>query len=157
MSSRPCEFTADRRVSTVKIKTYSELLTFSTFEDRYEYLRLNGSVGEETFGFDRYFNQKFYRSKEWKNAKDKIVIRDHGCDLGIDGYEIWGKIYIHHMNPITLQDLENQSDFLLNPEYLICTTLSTHNAIHYGDKSLLPQEMVERQPNDTCPWKQIIR
>ena len=139
----------------MKIRTYSKLITLPTFEERYKYLQLNGSIGEETFGFDRYFNQMFYHSKRWKKIKDKIIVRDAGCDLGMIGYEIWGKIYIHHMNPVTLKDIEDQSEFLLDPEYLICTTLNTHNAIHYGDISLLPQTPIERKPNDTCPWKQI--
>ena len=137
----------------MKIRTYSELRALHTFEERYEYLKLDGTVGEETFGFDRYFNQRFYHSTEWKRIKDDIIIRDNGCDLGMDGYEIWGRIYIHHMNPITLRDLEEQSEFLLNPEYLICASLNTHNAIHYGDESLLPRSIAERRPNDTCPWK----
>lgn len=138
----------------MNIKTYSELITLPTFKDRYRYLRLTGSVGEETFGFDRYLNQVFYRSDKWKTIRDKVIIRDNGCDLGIEGYEIYGKIIIHHMNPITFNDIEHNTDFLLNPEYLICTTHNTHNAIHYGDESLLIQEPIVRTKNDTCPWKQ---
>lgn len=135
------------------IRSYSELCTLNTFEDRYEYLRLSGAVGKDTFGFDRYLNQIFYRSQEWKSVRDKVIIRDDGCDLGVKGYEIHGRIYIHHMNPIMLKDIEQRTDFLLNPEYLISTTHSTHNAIHYGDESLLPLVPKERSANDTCPWK----
>ena len=135
------------------IKTYSELSKLQTFEERYAYLKLSGTVGKDTFGYDRYLNQIFYRSQEWKSIRDKVIIRDDGCDLGVDGYEIHGRIYIHHMNPIMLKDIENKTEFLLNPEYLITTTHSTHNAIHYGDESLLPLIPKERTANDTCPWK----
>ena len=135
------------------IRTYSELATLPTFEERFEYLRLDGSVGEQTFGFDRYINQIFYQSYEWKKIRDFVIIRDNGCDLGIDGYEIRGKILIHHMNPITAKDIETRSEFLLNPEYLISTTHITHNAIHYGDERLLPKGPVERKKYDTCPWR----
>lgn len=136
------------------IKTYSELITFETFEERYEYLRLDGVVGEETFGFDRYLNQEFYqRSQEWKRIRDFVIIRDQGCDLGIDGREIREKIIVHHMNPITKDDLLNRTPFLLDPEYLICTLKSTHDAIHYGDENLLMKGPIERKPNDTCPWR----
>lgn len=135
------------------IRSYSELCTLNTFEDRYKYLQLSGAVGKDTFGFDRYLNQIFYRSQEWKSVRDKVIIRDDGCDLGVKGYEIHGRIYIHHMNPIMLKDIEQRTDLLLNPEYLISTTHSTHNAIHYGDESLLPLIPKERSANDTCPWK----
>lgn len=135
------------------IKTYSELITLPTFEKRFEYLRLDGSVGEQTFGFDRYINQVFYQSYEWKKVRDFVIIRDNGCDLGVDDYEIRGKILIHHMNPITVRDIETCSDFLLNPEYLISTTHLTHNAIHYGDERLLPKGPIERKKYDTCPWR----
>lgn len=135
------------------IRSYSELCTLNTFEDRYNYLQLSGAVGKDTFGFDRYLNQIFYRSQEWKSVRDKVIIRDDGCDLGVKGYEIHGRIYIHHMNPIMLKDIEQRTDLLLNPEYLISTTHSTHNAIHYGDESLLPLIPKERSANDTCPWK----
>ena len=135
------------------IRSYSELCMLNTFEDRYKYLQLSGAVGKDTFGFDRYLNQIFYRSQEWKSVRDKVIIRDDGCDLGVKGYEIHGRIYIHHMNPIMLKDIEQRTDFLLNPEYLISTTHSTHNAIHYGDESLLPLIPKERSANDTCPWK----
>lgn len=136
------------------IRTYSELSRMASFKERFEYLRLDGAVGTETFGFDRYLNQQFYRSQEWKRIRNEIIVRDNGCDLGIEGFEIHGRIYIHHMNPIMLKDIVHQTDFLLNPEYLICTTHQTHNAIHYGDESLLSTlEPVERTPHDTCPWK----
>lgn len=135
------------------IRTYSELVSLPSFKERYEYLRLNGSVGLDTFGFDRYLNQEFYRSKEWKSIRDQVIIRDNGCDLGVDGYEIYGRIVIHHMNPILQADILNRTQLLLDPDYLICTTHATHNAIHYGDEELLPREPVERTRNDTCPWK----
>lgn len=135
------------------IRTYSELSKLQTFEERYQYLKLNGAVGEETFGFDRFINQNFYKSPEWKAVRDFVIVRDNGCDLGIEGYEIRGKIYIHHMNPILPKDIVTQSGFLLNPEYLISTTHPTHNAIHYGDESLLIKAPIERSKNDTCPWR----
>lgn len=137
----------------MSIKTYSELSRLKTFEERYQYLRLNGSVGRETFGFDRYLNQVFYRSKKWKSIRNRVIIRDNGCDLGIEGREINGRILIHHMNPISLDDIVNESDLLLDPEYLICTVHSTHNAIHYGDENLLILDPIVRSKNDTCPWK----
>lgn len=135
------------------IRTYSELITLPTFEERYRYLKLNGRVGEETFGFDRYLNQIFYRSKEWLRLRDEIIIRDNGCDLGIEGREIRERILIHHMNPISKEDILNRSEFLLNPEYLICTIKNTHDAIHYGDEGLLFTVPKERSRYDTCPWK----
>lgn len=135
------------------IRNYSELITLRTFKERFEYLKLDGIVGEETFGFDRYMNQIFYKSKEWASVRREVIIRDNGCDLGVDGYEIHGKILIHHMNPINLSDIVHKTDELLNPDYLITTVLSTHNAIHYGDASLLPALPIERRANDTCPWK----
>lgn len=135
------------------IKTYSKLIQLDTFKDRFKYLKLNGRVGEETFGFDRYINQIFYQSQEWKRIRDRVIIRDNGCDLGFDGYEIRGKIIIHHMNPISIEDIRTSSDYLLNPEYLICVTHATHNAIHYGDEKLLGMSLVERRKNDTCPWR----
>lgn len=137
----------------MSIKTYSELMRLRTFEERYRYLRLRGSVGADTFGFDRYLNQVFYRSQKWKSIRDFVIIRDNGCDLGVEGYEIHGKILIHHLNPITIQDIESESEFLLDPEYLICTSHNTHNAIHYGDESLLIQAPIERTAFDTCPWR----
>ena len=135
------------------IRTYSELIKLKTFKDRFEYLKLDGIVGEETFGFDRYMNQIFYKSREWTSVRQSVIIRDNGCDLGVEGYEIHGKILIHHMNPINLSDIVHKTDELLNPDYLITTVLSTHNAIHYGDASLLPVLPIERRANDTCPWK----
>lgn len=135
------------------IRTYSELIRLPTFEERFKYLQLNGLVGVETFGFDRFFNQQFYSSPEWKAIRDEIILRDNGCDLGIEGYDIHGRIYIHHMNPISVKDIINVTEYLLNPEYLICTTHNTHNAIHYGDESLLTLAPIERMPFDTCPWK----
>lgn len=135
------------------IRTYSELIKLKTFKDRFEYLKLDGIVGEETFGFDRYMNQIFYKSREWTSVRRAVIIRDNGCDLGVEGYEIHGKILIHHMNPINLSDIVHKTDELLNPDYLITTVLSTHNAIHYGDASLLPALPIERRTNDTCPWK----
>lgn len=135
------------------IRTYSELIKLKTFKDRFEYLKLDGIVGEETFGFDRYMNQIFYKSREWTSVRRAVIIRDNGCDLGVEGYEIHGKILIHHINPINLSDIVHKTDELLNPDYLITTVLSTHNAIHYGDASLLPALPIERRANDTCPWK----
>lgn len=137
------------------IKCYTELSKLNSFEERYQYLRLKGSVGVETFGFDRYLNQVFYRSQRWKEVRDFVFIRDNGCDLGIEGYEIHGSFMIHHMNPITLKDIELESDFLIDPEYLISTIHNTHNAIHYGDDSLLVTAPIERRKYDTCPWRTI--
>lgn len=135
------------------IRTYSELSKLKTFEERYRYLRLNGKVGEETFGFDRWLNQRFYKDPEWLSIRDKVIIRDNGCDLGIKDRKITGRIIVHHMNPITKEDILRRSDFLLNPDYLICTVKNTHDAIHYGDDSLLINEFIERSRNDTCPWR----
>ena len=135
------------------IRTYSEMITLPTFEERYEYLRLGGKVGEDTFGFDRYLNQVFYRSQKWKDSRDYVILRDNGCDLAMPGHEIHGKIIIHHMNPITIRDIEYETDNLLDPEYMVSTILNTHNAIHYGDRSLLIVAPRERTPNDTCPWR----
>lgn len=137
------------------IRTYSELIKLPTFIERYEYLRLGGVVGEETFGFDRYLNQLFYRSDEWRKIRDEVIIRDNGCDLGVEGHDIYGRIIIHHMNPITKADILQRSDFLLNPEYLICTIKNTHDAIHYGDEGLLITAPIERTKNDTCPWRRV--
>lgn len=137
----------------MSIKTYSELITLPTFEERYRYLRLGGRVGEETFGFDRWLNQKFYRDPEWLRVRDIVIIRDNGCDLAMPDREIRTRVLVHHMNPITKEDILRRSEFLLNPEYLICTIKNTHDAIHYGDESLLITAPVERTRNDTCPWK----
>ena len=135
------------------IRTYTELSKLRTFRERYNYLKLNGIVGVETFGFDRYLNQIFYQSKRWREVRNYVIIRDNGCDLGVEGYEIHSGIIIHHMNPITLQDIELESEFLIDPEYLICTVLNTHNAIQYGNENLLYTEPVMRTRFDTCPWK----
>ena len=135
------------------IRTYSELCQLSTFEERFDYLRLNGSVGKDTFGFDRYLNQQFYRSREWKRIRDQVILRDNGCDLGVEGYEIRGRILIHHINPISVEDIQTMSDLLMNPEYLICASHRTHNAIHYGDERLIITAPIERTQNDTCPWR----
>ena len=139
--------------TTTNIRTYSELIQLPTFEERFDYLRLDGVVGKDTFGFDRYLNQQFYRSSEWKRIRNQVIVRDNGCDLGIDEYEIHGRILIHHMNPISIEDLQYMSDLLMNPEYLICVSHRTHNAIHYGDESLIVSAPIERSQNDTCPWR----
>ena len=162
-----------------KIRTYSEMIRLKTFNERFDYLKLDGNVGIATFGFDRYLNQSFYKSVEWKKIRNYVITRDHGCDLnqmfyrskewrqirheiivrdnGLDlsmpGYEIFDRIYIHHMNPINVDDIVDRSDYLLNPEYLVCVSFDTHNAIHYGNRDLLIPGPIERRPNDTCPWK----
>lgn len=136
------------------MKTYSEMVQLPTFEERFDYLKLNGRVGEDTFAFDRYFNQKFYRSEEWKALRNRIIVRDSGCDLGVEGYEIRSqRALIHHINPITLEDIRSGSRALFDPDNLITTTHTTHNALHYGDKDQLFLGLTERKPNDTCPWK----
>ena len=135
------------------IRTYSELITLPTFEERYRYLRLGGRVGEDTFGFDRYLNQIFYTSNEWRDVRDFVIVRDGGCDLGMPDREIFGKILVHHMNPIRQEDILRRSKWLLDPEYLICTIKNTHDAIHYGDDGLLILAPTERMKNDTCPWR----
>ena len=135
------------------IRTYSELKTLKTFDERYEYLKLNGNVADVTFGFDRYINQKFYHSDLWKKIRRKIISRDLGCDLAVKGYDIKGKILIHHMNPIEIKDIVNITEYLINPEYLITVCLQTHNAIHYGNMMNNPNVLIERRPGDTCPWK----
>lgn len=136
------------------IKTYSELITIPTFEERYQYLKLSGEVGKETFGFDRWLNQVFYNSKEWKQFRRDIIVRDMGCDLGIEDREIGGLIFIHHIEPISLDDiLHRRVEVLLNPDNAICASFETHQAIHYGDASLLMTVPLERTPNDTCPWR----
>ena len=142
-----------KKMMSMKIRTYSELITLSTFEERFRYLKLTACVGDETFGFDRYLNQQFYHSAEWKSLRNEIIIRDNACDLGISDRELNKRIIIHHMNPITKNDLIHQSDYLLNPEYLICVSHKTHQAIHYGDESMLDDGVVERSKNDTCPWR----
>lgn len=135
------------------MKTYSELMQLSSYEDRLQYLKLSGVVANETFGFDRYLNQHFYKSAEWRRIRDQVIIRDNGCDLGCSDREIFGNIIVHHMNPVTLEDLENNPDILLDPEYLICVSLATHNAIHYGDINTNSMENnTERKPGDTRLW-----
>lgn len=135
------------------IRRYSELIRLSTFEERFNYLRLIGEVGKDTFGFDRYLNQLFYKSKEWEKIRNDIILRDNGWDLGIRDLEIPGRIYIHHINPLTKEDILNKTEYLLNPEYLICTSFDTHQAIHYGNTDRLPRGPIIRTKNDTCPWR----
>lgn len=135
-------------------KTYSELMKLETFIERYRYLRIGGAIGEETFGFDRYLNQVLYKSDEWKRFRNRIILRDNGCDLACEGYEIVGKILIHHINPITVEDVIRRDPKIFDEENVIATSLNTHNAIHYGDEGLLATEPIVRRPNDTCPWKQ---
>lgn len=137
----------------MSIRTYSELITLPTFEERFRYLQLGGKVGEDTFGHDRYLNQMFYTSDEWRRIRRDVIVRDNGCDLGIQDREIHGLIIIHHMNPITIEDIINRSEFLLNPEYLISTVKNTHDAMHFSDERILIADPIERRPNDTCPWK----
>lgn len=135
------------------IKTYSEMMQFETFEERFNYLKLSGRVGEDTFGYDRIFNQMLYKSPRWRRVRDEIIIRDNGCDLGVEGRDIHGRVLIHHINPITLDDVLRESDSLFDPENLITVSHMTHNAIHYSDDSILIKDPVERRRNDTCPWK----
>lgn len=138
-----------------KIRTYSELIKFPTFLERYKYLKIGGTVGRETFGYDRWINQIFYNSSKWKDARRRVMIRDNGCDLGVEGYDIFGHFAIHHMNPVSKEDIINKKDWIFDPEYLILVSLDTHNAIHYSDESKLPIVPVPRCRNDTCPWKNI--
>lgn len=135
------------------MKTYSELITLPTFEERFRYLELDGQVGIETFGFDRYLNQKFYKLPEWQQVRNDVIVRDLGCDLGIEDREIFGRIIIHHINPISVDDIKNKEQWILNPEFLISTCKRTHDAIHYSDESILFAEPIERSPNDTIPWR----
>lgn len=137
---------------SMRTRTYRGLVQLHSFEDRYEYLRLRGEVGRDTFGFDRYMNQQFYRSREWRDIRDEVIARDLGCDLGVEGHEIYDRIYIHHMNPMVPDDILHGNDDILNPEFLITTTHRTHNAIHYGDRTLLPRGPIERRPGDTKLW-----
>ena len=137
---------------TMTIRTFSKLQSFSTFEARYKYLKLSGSVGRDVFGEDRYLNQLFYRSKDWRKIRDHVIVRDRGLDLGCDGYEIPGKILVHHMNPMTIDDVLHSSQEILDPEFLISTSSKTHLAIHYGDKKFLPRLSFERKPGDTKLW-----
>lgn len=135
------------------IKSYDALILLDTIEDRYNYLRIGGRVGYETFGFDRYLNQGFYQSMEWKRVRNEVISRDNGCDLGLEGYEINGRILIHHMNPIRPDQIKFFDPDILDPDFLISCSHKTHNAIHYGDENLLPRRIVERRPNDTIPWR----
>lgn len=137
---------------TTEVRSYTELRALSTFADRFRYLSLRGRVGDPTFGSERYVNQHFYRSREWKRARDWVIDRDRGCDLGLEGFEIHDRIYIHHMNPMTVEEIAGGDDRILDPEFLICVTHRTHNAIHYGDESAIPRVFVERQPGDTKLW-----
>ena len=137
----------------MSIRTYSELITIPTFEERFEYLQLKGSVGKDTFGYDRYLNQVLYRSPEWKRLRNQIIIRDDGCDLACDGYDVYGKVLIHHLNPITVEDVLARSRKVFDPDNLICVSHNTHNAIHYGDVDLLVTGPIIRTKNDTCPWR----
>lgn len=135
------------------MKTYQEMMTYPTFEERFEFLRLKGRVGSDTFGFDRYLNQVLYRSPEWRRVRDRVILRDNGCDLGHPDYPIGGRVIIHHMNPLTVEDIEERNPIIFDENMLICVSHNTHNAIHYGDSNLLPKPPIERRPNDTCPWK----
>lgn len=137
----------------MSIKTYSELITIPSFIDRFNYIKLGGLVGQETFGFDRYLNQTLYTSNEWKRFRRDIIIRDNGLDLACDGYEIGGKIIVHHIDPLTIQDIIRRDPKIFDPENVICVSMNTHNAIHYGDESLLFTEPIVRTKNDTCPWR----
>lgn len=136
-------------------KTYSELITLPSFKERFLYLKLDGVVGKETFGFKRWLNQEFYHCDEWLRFRDNIIIRDGGCDLGVPGYDIYGPVLIHHLNPITCEDILHRNPCVFDPENVICTRLKTHNAIHYGDESLLALAPIERSRNDTCPWRKL--
>ena len=136
----------------MKIRRISELLDLETFEERFEYLKLGGQVGAETFGFDRHINQKFYTSNEWRRARQQVIVRDNGCDLGVYGYEINGGLVVHHINPMTVDDIVHGESWIFDPNFLICTTNATHNAINYGDASLLKTKFVEREPGDTKLW-----
>lgn len=146
-----CVFIVEGKMTLMK--TYTELTRYVSFADRFRYLQLHGNVGKETFGFDRWLNQNFYRSSEWKQIRNRVIVRDNGCDLGIEDRPIDGRVYIHHINPISKDDIVHASDYLLNPEFLICCSHNTHNAIHYGDENLLITEPIIRTPNDTCPWR----
>ena len=148
--SKRCGDTAPTVVTMTR--TYTELRQLQTFEERFKYLKLGSQVAAETFGFDRWVNQRFYRSPEWRKVRRDVIIRDEGRDLGVEGYELQNGIYVHHMNPMLPKDIVDASEWILNPEYLICVSFNTHNAIHYGDENLLPK-VIERKPNDTCPWK----
>lgn len=140
------------QVMSMIIRTYSELIRLPTFKERYRYLRIGGAIGENTFGAERYLNQAFYRSKEWRKVRDEVIVRDNGCDLAFENYDIFDQVIVHHMNPITVDDIEEFSDNLINPEFLICVSEFTHKAIHFGNEHLLPRPVVERRPGDTKLW-----
>ena len=143
----------EMKMTTGNIRTYSEIITLKTYEERFDYLKIGGQVGRETFGYDRYLNQILYNTKQWKKFRREIIIRDNACDLACEGYEINYRILVHHINPITVEDIINRNPMIFDPENAITTTHRTHNAIHYGDKNLLMSQPVERTPNDTCPWR----
>lgn len=140
-------------MKTKLLRCYSELAQFTSLEERYQYLRLGGIVGSSSWGFDRYLNQALYTCNEWRSLRDKIIVRDQANDLGVDGYPIGGKVIVHHMNALVLEDVEDRDPNIFNPEYLICVSLRTHNAIHFGDDTQLPRLPIERRPGDTCPWR----
>lgn len=152
MRAKIMKMSMTKSTKSMQIKTYSELSRFHTFEERFDYLRLHGAVGRSTFGFDRHINQHFYRSREWKDVRDFVIVRDNGCDLGVSGYEIGSDILIHHINPMDVDDIVHGESWIIDPEFLITTTHNTHNAIHYSDASLLPKIVVAREPNDTKLW-----
>lgn len=135
------------------IRSYSEMIKFPTLQERFDYCALGQNVGDQTFGYERYMNQVFYRSYEWRKIKRTVILRDNGCEFGLPDYPIGGKIVVHHLNPLTADDILTGSDYLRDPEYLVCVSLLTHNAIHFGTAELLPQEYIPRSPDDTCPWK----
>lgn len=137
----------------MKIRCYKDLRQLHSIFDRYNYLKLSGEVGTSTFGFDRYLNQVFYKSREWQDARQAVILRDEGCDLGVPGYPIAKGLIVHHMNPITIDDIFERKSEIFDPEYLICVSSQTHNAIHYGNSELLPRDPIERRPGDTCPWR----
>lgn len=137
----------------MRIRCYKDLKSLQGFIDRYNYLKIGGCVGASTFGFDRYLNQAFYKSREWRDVRDVVILRDNACDLGVEGYDIAKGLVVHHMNPITIDDILSRKDWILDPNYLICVSDRTHKAIHYGDERLLPQDPIDRRPGDTCPWR----
>lgn len=141
------------KMTSGKIRTYSEMIALPTYEERFDYLKLDGKVGKETFGYDRYLNQVLYNTEQWKKFRREIIIRDNACDLACEGYEINYRILVHHINPITVEDIVNRNPMIFDPENVVTTTHQTHNAIHYSDKSLLITKPIERTRNDTCPWR----
>lgn len=137
----------------MRIRCYKDLKSLQGLIDRYNYLKIGGCVGASTFGFDRYLNQAFYKSREWRDVRDVVILRDNACDLGVEGYDIVKGLVVHHMNPITIDDILSRKDWIFDPNYLICVSDRTHKAIHYGDERLLPQDPIDRRPGDTCPWR----